>query len=190
MHQLRALWAQQHGKPAVVLVGQRRIGKTSLLHKIQRDGLAGMQLHPLVVNIQGTTSAYAFLNKCARNMADILHSPRPTLRPEEAYADFSDFLLDLTPKLAGWRFLLMLDEADLIPGQQLGPLMPGFLRTLMQEPEYPTLLLFCGTHALKRVSREYSSIFFNTAHMLTVSYTRRTQVFGFSIADDLEIFGQ
>ncbi|VFM96540.1 MAG: Protein kinase domain-containing protein [Candidatus Kentron sp. G] len=169
--ELRSLWRQPHGKPAVVLVGQRRIGKTSLLNKIRRDGLAETQLYPLVVDIQGTTSAYAFLNEVARNMAEAIEMQRPVLRPEEPYADFTDFLLDMAPKLAGWRFLLMLDEADLLARQHLGIFMPGFLRTLMQEPQYPTLLLFCGTHALKRIGREYDSILFNTARAWrTVGY--------------------
>nr|VFK59501.1 MAG: AAA ATPase domain-containing protein [Candidatus Kentron sp. TUN]VFK67986.1 MAG: AAA ATPase domain-containing protein [Candidatus Kentron sp. TUN] len=170
LRDLRSLWHQPHGKPAVVLIGQRRIGKSSLLHKIRRDGLAEIRLHPLVLNIQGATSAYAFLNGLARDMAKMVSMERPHLRTEEPYADFTDFLLDMAPGLGDWRFLLMLDEADLIPQQHLGELMPGFLRTLMQDPQYPTLLLFCGTHALKRIGREYSSIFFNTAQVRTVSY--------------------
>nr|VFK58597.1 MAG: Serine/threonine protein kinase [Candidatus Kentron sp. TUN]VFK67478.1 MAG: Serine/threonine protein kinase [Candidatus Kentron sp. TUN] len=168
---LRGLWLQSHGKPAVVLVGQRRIGKTSLLNKIQRDGLAEMRLHPLVINIQGSTSAYDFLTEVANGMANAIAEPRPALERGEPYADFKQFLSDIVSKLNGWRFLLMLDEADLIPQQHLGILMPGFLRTLMQDPRYPILLLFCGTHALKRIGREYDSILFNTAHMWrTVGY--------------------
>nr|VFK53530.1 MAG: ATPase [Candidatus Kentron sp. TUN]VFK55644.1 MAG: ATPase [Candidatus Kentron sp. TUN] len=170
LRDLRGLWRQPYGKPGVVLVGQRRIGKTSLLNKIKRDGLNEVHLHPLVVNIQGVTSPYDFLKEVASGMAEIVHVKRPTLHRDEPYADFKEFIFDLAPKLADWRFLLMLDEADLVPRQHLGDLMPGFLRTLMQDPQYPTLLLFCGTHALKHMGREYDSILFNTAQVRTVSY--------------------
>ena len=120
--------------------------------------------------MQGLDGDYDFLNSSARAMADHLKLPQPVLDRANPYSDFKDFLLGLTPQLAPQRFLLMLDEADLIPQRHLGDLLPGFLRALMQEPEYPTLLLFCGTHALKRMSLEYSSILFNTAQFRTVSY--------------------
>ncbi len=79
-------------------------------------------------------------------------------------------LKDARKPLGRKRFLLMLDEADLIPERHLGDLLPGFLRALMQEPQYPTVLLFCGTTRLKAMGREYFSILFNTAQFRTVSY--------------------
>lgn len=167
---LHGLWLQPEGKAAVALVGQRRIGKTSLLNKIKRDGLPDTQLLPILVNIQGVAGDYDFLNSSAREMAAYLKRPQPALDRTNPYPDFKGFLLGLKPQLGLQRFLLMLDEADLIPQRQLGDLLPGFLRALMQEPEYPMLLLFCGTHALKRMSLEYSSILFNTAQFRTVSY--------------------
>lgn len=167
---LRGLWLQPEGKPAVALVGQRRIGKTSLLFKIRRDGLADTGLLPVYVNVQGVAGDYDFLADVARQMAEAAGVGRPGLNRVNPYPDFKAFLLDLPPTLGGQRFLLMLDEADLIPQRQLGDLLPGFLRALMQEPQYPTLLLFCGTHALQRMGAEYSSILFNTAQFRTVSY--------------------
>jgi hypothetical protein len=172
---LRSLWLQPQGKPAVGLVGQRRIGKTSLLNKIKRDGLPETHLLPVLLNIQGIAGDYDFLNDTARQMAELLDTTRPTLDRSEPYADFKDFLLGLKSTLNRRRFLLMLDEADLIPQRRLGDLLPGFLRALMQEPEYPTLLLFCGTHALKRVSRDYASILFNTTQFRTVSYMTQAE---------------
>ncbi|MCP4699007.1 MAG: hypothetical protein GY862_19465 [Gammaproteobacteria bacterium] len=171
---LRSLWRQPHGKPAVVLMGQRRIGKTSLLNKIQREGLKECRLLPVLVNIQGNAGEYDFLRETAQKMAQSLELPPPVLDKQEPRADFKSFLLALKKPLAEKRFLLMLDEADLMPSQHLGTL-PGFLRALMQEPEYPVLLLFCGTHALKRMGRDYSSILFNTAQMRTVSYLTESE---------------
>ena len=175
LHWLRGLWLQPQGKPAVALVGQRRIGKTSLLNKISRDGLPDTGLLPVLVNVQGLTGDYDFLNSVARDMAEHLEIAKPVLDRANPYPDFKDFLLGVKPNLNGGRFLLMLDEADLIPQRGLGEDLPGFLRGLMQEPQYPVLLLFCGTHALKQLGREYYSILFNTAQFRTVSYMSQAE---------------
>lgn len=175
LHWLRGLWLRPEGKPAVALVGQRRIGKTSLLNKIQRDGLPETGLLPVLVNVQGVAGEVDFLADVARQMAAHRGLDRPVLDRHHPYPDFKDFLLDLKPALGAQRFLLMLDEADLIPKRHLGDLLPGFLRALMQEPQYPVLLLFCGTHALKRMSADYSSILFNTVQFRTVSYLTESE---------------
>ncbi len=169
---LRGLWLQPDGKPAVVLVGQRRIGKTSLLNKVARDGLPGTGLMPITINLQGVGSEYDFLSETAARMAEAMggDAPTATLDRAEPYAAFKAFLAAARPRLAGQRFLLMLDEADLMPGRRLGEHLPGFLRALMQEPQYPTVLLFCGTTRLRTMARDYFSILFNTAQFRTVSY--------------------
>jgi hypothetical protein len=68
----------------------------------------------------------------------------------------------------------MIDEADLLE-QPVGPGVLGLLRSLMQDPAYPMVLLFCGTHALRRMSQDYQSIFFNTARQKRVSYMTRAE---------------
>jgi hypothetical protein len=103
-------------------------------------------------------------------MARSLKQPPLGLDQAQPYPSFKAALASMQPALGERRFLLMLDEADLIPQRQLGKLLPGFLRAMMQEPDYPTVLLFCGTHALKRMGREYDSILFNTAQTRTVGY--------------------
>ena len=166
---LRGLWKQPGGNPAVLLVGQRRIGKTTLLNKIIRDDLADCGLLPMVVSIQDCYGEYDFLSEVARKAAHHLGISPPVLDQREPRTAFKSFILGLGEPLAGRRFLLMLDEADLIPTQNLETL-PGFLRGMMQGVDYPTLLLFCGTYKLKRLGREYDSILFNTVHEFTVTY--------------------
>lgn len=170
MNWLAGLWQQSGSKAAVVLVGLRRIGKTSLLYKLRRDGLPGTSLLPIYINIQGTQGEFDFLNDCANKMARSLEQAAPILDPTQPYPSFKAALAEMQSTLGKRRFLLMLDEADLIPQRHLGDLLPGFLRALMQEPDYPTVLLFCGTHALKRMGRDYDSILFNTAQTRTVGY--------------------
>ncbi len=175
LHWLRGLWKQPEGKPAVALVGQRRIGKTSLLNKIVRDGLAETNLIPIKIDIQGCNSEYDFLSELTRKMALAVQAESPVIDRREPYAALKNCLSEWTGCLNSRRFLIMLDEVDLIPQRHLGDLLPGFLRSLMQDPDYPVLLLFCGTHALKQAGKDYSSILFNTAQFRTVSYMNETE---------------
>ena len=175
LHWLRNLWLQPQGKPAVAIVGQRRIGKTSLLHKIVRTGLPGTNLLPVMIDVQGLVGDYDFLTETARMMAHAVELESPALDLQAPYAGFKNFLLGLKDHLGERRFLLMLDEADLILERHLGDLLPGFLRTLMQEASYPVVFMFCGTYALRRRGHEYSSSLFNTARFRTLSYLTRSE---------------
>ncbi len=170
LHSLRGLWLEPGSKPVVLLTGQRCIGKTSLLNKIKNDkGLkkdAG--LLPILVNIQDTDSEYDFLTELAYQIAQGANLLEPVLNSVEPYTGFRKFLRDLPQKTKDRRFLLMLDDADLIP--RLGDVLPNFLRSLMQEPQYPILLLFCGSYALRDKAWKYSSILFNSVHAFTLSY--------------------
>ncbi len=169
LRELYSLWGQPEAKPAVVLMGQRRIGKTSLLHKIENSSNAS-SLIPIFVDIQGCASEYEFLCTMSKKMAQSLNEIVPKLEPAEPYMDFKNFLLNLTSKLGERYFLLMLDEADLIFGRNWSDLTQDFLRSLMQDPSYPVLLLICGTHMLKDVIRDRKSILFNTAIIRRIGY--------------------
>ena len=170
-HWLHSYWKQPQGKAAIALMGQRRMGKTSLLNKIQRAGLAELNLIPVLIDMQdGVENDYVFLNKTAQKMAATLGNSEITLASQNSYAAFEDFLQTLKPQLGNQRFLLLLDEAELIFNARFTTQLADFLRALMQGHQHPVLLLFCGTYLLKQLSREYYSIFFNTVEFKTISY--------------------
>ncbi|HIE01021.1 MAG TPA: ATP-binding protein [Thiotrichaceae bacterium] len=168
---LGSLWRQPDGKPAVVLIGQRRIGKTSLLNKIKRDGLERTRLIPVYIDTQeiGDTGELSFLTAVSERMAEAVGMAAPILNAAP-YLDFQHFLTETKAILDNRRFLLMIDESEAIFQGKFGSALPPFLRSLMQHADYPTLLLFCGTYFLKQVAWDYSSVFFNTAQFKTVSY--------------------
>lgn len=186
LRELRSLWRQPSGKPALMLIGQRRIGKTSLLNKIQRDGLRDAKLLPILVNVQGCNSNYDFLTEITEKMTSVaniliasheraatttttIHNLKsPDLDPQTPFVEFKKFLRDAQASLAGQRFLLMLDEAEEI--KKLGKDIPGLLRALMQSAEYPVLLLFCGSYLLEQMTKKRDSIFYNTVQIREVSY--------------------
>jgi len=172
---LRSLWLRPRGKPAVVLVGQRRIGKTSLLNRIRRHGLADTGMLPILINLQGIANDYDFWQSIANQMAESLGTDRVHLSRDTAFPDFKTFLEELIPQLGERRFLLMLDEAELIFDSRFTEPLPGFLRALMQDPEYPTCFLFCGSYALRQTSHDYASAPLNMAQFRTVSYMTRSE---------------
>lgn len=166
---LASLWRQPESQLTAVLVGQPGIGKTCLLHRIERVGLEHTQLVPIFIPTQSVSNDHAFLTKTYNTMAAAIGVERSSLDSAEPYEEFKRFLVDAKLQLKNRRFLWMLDEADLILERQLGERMPGFLQSLMLLPTYPTVFLFCGSYALERSAWDSSSIF-NSAQFKAVSY--------------------
>ncbi|MCP4698850.1 MAG: ATP-binding protein [Gammaproteobacteria bacterium] len=177
LRELRGLWRQPGSKPAVVLIGQRRIGKTSLLQKIVRDAVADTQLLPVFLDVQGVEDAADFWASLYAEMRRVWEAQGMENHAAPGRcASFADFKAGLRDwPMQSRYFLLLLDEADWLPRIKNGERLPDFLRALMQGHEYPVLLLFCGTHALKRMGRDYQSFLFNTARVRTVSYLTETE---------------
>jgi AAA domain len=163
----------------IVLHGQRRTGKTSILYRLQ-EVLAGTHI-AVLVDMQG---------KAARGMADFLyalsddiayalenHNPPivvelPDRAEFETAPEFtfrSRFLRSVVAALdqaGSLNLLLMFDEfEDLEKRVEDGRLEPEvfpFLRNLMQhEPRLD--FIFSGTHKLEELGAEYWSILFNIA---------------------------
>jgi hypothetical protein len=139
-----------------------------LLEKIRRNGL-NEKIIPLLVDLQGKENPLAFLQETAAKMAEQLECNPPELQQDRSGSDFERFLHYLTPQLAGRYFLLMIDEANFFARRDYGAL-PDLLRSLMQAPDVPLLLLFCGTFELRQGARDYDSILYNTTRTKTVSY--------------------
>ena len=171
---LAGIWGTADSKEAAVLIGQRRIGKSSILNRLERGGLAGTSLLPARIDVQPTNSRYSFLQELADALARTAKLPAPSLDQQEPFAGLTSFARGLSAPLGDRRILLMIDEADLLE-RQVGPSVLGLLRSLMQDPAYPVVMLFCGTHALRRMSQDYQSIFFNTARTKRVSYMSKEE---------------
>ena len=166
---LASLWRQPESQHTAVLIGQRGIGKTRLLHQIERSGLPHTRLVPIVIPSQSVGNDQAFLTKTYNTMAAAIGLDSSILNQAEPYEDFKRLLAQAKQRLQGRQFLWMLDEADLILERKLGERLPGFLQSLMQQPAYPSVFLFCGSYALERAAWDSSSIF-NNAQFKTISY--------------------
>ena len=149
------------------------MGKSSLLEKIHRDGIND-RIIPLLVDLQGKASQHAFLQAVADAMAAELDYDPPVLEQNNPGPAFEQFLHSLKTQLASRYFLLMIDEANFFARRDYGEL-PHLLRSLMQAPDVPLLLLFCGTYELRQGARDYDSILYNTTRTKNVSYFNPTE---------------
>ncbi len=171
----------------IVLHGQRRTGKTSILYRMQ-DLLADTHV-AVLVDMQG---------KAARGMADFLYALSddiiytlenhgiPVDLPEraeyEATPEFtfrSRFLRSVIPELDSRNLLLMFDEFEELQRRvedgRLEPELFAFLRNLMQhEPRLD--FLFSGTHKLEELGAEYWSILFNIAAYKRITFLEPGEV--------------
>ncbi len=165
----------------IVLHGQRRTGKTSILYRL-REVMADTHLGVLV-DMQG---------KAARGTADFLYAlsddivyalenhsifvDLPERREYEEAPEFtfrSRFLRSATGQLDGRNLLLMFDEFEELQKRvedgRLEPEIFPFLRNLMQhEPRLD--FVFSGTHKLEELGAEYWSILFNIAAYKRITF--------------------
>jgi hypothetical protein len=165
----------------IVLHGQRRTGKTSILYQLRRV-LAETHVCVLV-DMQG---------KAARGLVDFLYSladditytledldievDLPERREFEESPEFffrSRFLRQVGERLGQRNILLMFDEFEELQTRvETGVLEPNifpYLRNLMQH-EQKVDFVFAGTHKLEELAAEYWSILFNIAVYKKISF--------------------
>jgi HEAT repeat protein len=153
---------------AVVLVGQRRTGKTSLLRRLEAE-LAG-RYRPVFVDVQGmlVTDTRDFFRELARRAAGGRHEGS-MLADGHDVRQYGGAGADLVREVAaqyGHRIVLLLDEFDdleeKVRSGRLGQEVFSQLRNLIQHTDTVSLVL-SGTHRLEELASEYWSFLFNLA---------------------------
>jgi hypothetical protein len=171
----------------IVLHGQRRTGKTSILYRLQ-EVMADTHV-AVLVDMQG---------KAARGTADFLYALSDdivyTLESKGIFVDLparaeyeeapefifrSRFLRSAVNGLDSRNLLLMFDEFEELQKRvedgRLEPEVFPFLRNLMQhEPRLD--FLFSGTHKLEELGAEYWSILFNIAAYKRITFLDADEV--------------
>jgi hypothetical protein len=172
--------------PPLLLYGQRRTGKTSLLNNLGR--LLPTSIIPLFVDLQGISSAKdhnGFLYGLAKGMINSAQNQRniklPTLSYETLIADpfirFNEWLDNLERALAGNTALLALDEFEVLDrvlseGRFNENDVLGLLRNLIQHrPTFKVLL--AGSHTLDEFQR-WSSYLIN-AQVIHLGYLQEAE---------------
>ncbi len=143
----------------VVLHGQRRTGKTSILYQIQVTERLGPDVLPVLIDLQGIIpeGLASFVYQLADEIANRVKVNLPDLADfqENPLSRFQrEFLPEIWQKLKGRRLLLMLDEFELLETyvreSNLDQTIFSFLRTLIQH-EPNLAFLFAGTHKFEEL---------------------------------------
>lgn len=173
--------------PPLLLYGQRRTGKTSLLNNLGR--LLPNRIVPMFVDLQGPASRASdhagFLYNLARGMIDSAQKQRnlalPAL-PRELLADdpftrFDEWLDQVEAALQDNMALLALDEFEVLDrvlaeGRFSETAVLGMLRNLIQHRLHFKVLL-SGSHTLEEFQR-WSSYLINV-QVLHLSYLKEDE---------------
>jgi AAA+ ATPase superfamily predicted ATPase len=167
----------------IILHGQRRTGKTSILYQLRK--LLSNEYIPVLIDMQGMldegTDAflYSIATQIYRGMRDGSDIPRPRISDfrEQPGTYFRDeFLEQVQQNSNGKSLILMFDEFELLEervnGGKLDGSIFGYLRNLMQHGEGINFI-FSGTHKLEEMSSGYWSILFNIALYRKITFLER-----------------
>jgi len=190
LRRLEELWRGEGQKPSVVLYGHRRMGKSSILYNLGTR--LGAQTVVVDFNIQ-RVGLVASTGELLYNLALALYDAQQTLgvsetpraldEPDEIrftartpYTAFDRFLKQLDRVRAGHRFIVTVDEFELIEAMiaegQLEPRLLDFWRGLIQT--YPWFVMaFAGLHTLKEMTRDYWHPLYGSVRRIPVSFLSR-----------------
>ncbi|HEY6286303.1 MAG TPA: FG-GAP-like repeat-containing protein [Ktedonobacteraceae bacterium] len=159
----------------VVLYGQRRSGKTSLLYQLVNTPILEPHI-PIYTDMQN--EAYKIsASTLLRSMAFAIHREmkkrhilfeRPGIKDFDENPTFSfNLFLDEVEALLGKRKLVILiDEFEVLEQKvkehALDPEIFEYLRSLMQH-RHRVNFLVAGTHSIEQLTTSYWSVFFNIA---------------------------
>ncbi len=164
----------------IILHGQRRTGKTSILYQLLRR--LGDEYVPVLVDMQGITrGANYFFYDAALRIVEALEG-RDIFIDEPDRDDFEDepegyfrnrFLRQVRRNIGDKHLLLMIDEFEVIEEHIRRGILDArllyYLRHLMQHS--PNLdFIFAGTHKIEEMAGDYWSVFFNIALYKKISF--------------------
>ena len=165
----------REAKTVLILYGQRRAGKTTMLFQLQNSGILGEHV-PVLIDMQGLAlniNLRNFLYKIAYAIAQAMKKydlqvcdPVPAeFDPEPTHA-FDVFLNNAEGHLGKRKLILMIDEFEVLEEQVVKGKLEfeifPYLRNMLQHRQNINFL-FAGTHKITEHTKWYRSIFFNIA---------------------------
>lgn len=165
----------------LVLYGQRRSGKTTLLYQLANTPLLAQHI-PVMIDLQRLAYnldlgnflfkvSYAIYQTVEKRDLHVSQPQRTDFVEQsgtipDPIFSFDCFLDEIETQLANRKLILLLDEFEVLEDQvhngKLKPEIFQYLRSLMQQRQYMHFLL-SGTHHIEKLTRDYWSVFFNIA---------------------------
>jgi len=165
----------------IVLHGQRRSGKSSVLFRLLRTSILEPHI-PIRIDMQHETlnfSIHRFLLHIAYYIYSALTERKiPVSMPERALFNedpifaLDCFLDNVGAALGDRKLVILIDEFEIleekVTKKELDPSIFDYLRSLMQHRHFMHFM-FAGTHTIKELTAGYRSVFFNIANQRQLS---------------------
>lgn len=166
----------REAKSVIVLYGQRRSGKTTMLLQLINTPILGEHI-PVLIDLQRTSYliaidtllhriAYYIVQAMRRKNILFVHTPDLDRFKEDPTHTFDVFLDQVEEQLAGRKLILLIDEFEILEEQvtkgKLDSEVFDYLRDIVQHRQNINFL-FAGTHKITEYTRWYRSVFFNIA---------------------------
>ncbi len=170
-----------HQDNVIVLIGPRRMGKTSILRRLHR--YLGEDYVPVLIDLQGIIGSgeVSFFSELVADIRDELEEqgievkepPMDVFINDPGYAFRRVFLKSVQRAVEERRLLLMFDELEVLEERicngDLKPEILPYFRSLMQH-EKNISFVFAGTHRLDELTWDYWGVLFNLAIYLEVGH--------------------
>jgi hypothetical protein len=181
---IEELWRPTGQLPSILLYGHRRMGKTSILQNL--TGHLGPHTRIIDFNMQRVgmvRSDGELLHNLALALYDTLpdstefpEPTEPTFTQQNPYAAFDRFLKQLNPHRNQTRYIIALDEFELLEQRihegRLDRELLTYLRSLINT--YPWFILaLAGLHSLQEMTHDYWSPLFGNVTPIPVSFLSR-----------------
>ena len=180
----RSAGGSARGKHVLLLLGERRTGKTSILKQLPERMKDEPYVHAFL-DCQGLYVGLAgFFLKLSRVIAHGLRDaglPIEGLSPEDLgdqpqYVFEEEFLPRVWERIGDRSLLLAIDEFEVLERRvregKLDHTIFPYLRSLMQAQDR-IAFIFVGAHRLEELTSEYWSVLFNIVKMRRVSFLDR-----------------
>ena len=162
-------------KTVVVLYGQRRTGKTTVLLQLINTNAFGKHV-PVLIDLQAISynmSIQSFLHRVAnfiyKAMKErdlVICEPKIEDFHNDPMLGFDRFLDTVEERMEGRKLIWLVDEFEVLEDQvdkrKLEPEIFQYLRNIVQHRQSINIL-FSGTHQITEYTRLYHSVFFNIA---------------------------
>jgi hypothetical protein len=176
-----------HQNNVIILHGQRRTGKTSVLYRLG-ETMADTH-YAILVDMQGKPARgeadffYSIADDITYNLEEhdifVEMPPRSEFEAAPEFTFRSRFLRNVATHLNGKNVLLLFDEFEELQRRvedgRLQPEIFHFLRNLMQHEEKVDFI-FSGTHKLEELGAEYWSALFNIAVYKPITFLSGNEV--------------
>jgi len=163
-----------HQRNVIILQGNRRTGKTSILKQVVNNDLFTPNI-PVYIDCQGLGKLddqglfYKIARAMVRNLSkyqdvdETMTVHKDDISADDPFYDFTEFLDHVSEVLKNRRVILLIDEFEVIDDairkQQLSPEILENLRHLFQHRKDLAVVL-TGSYRLRRLSQEYWSALF------------------------------